>query len=145
MRVAATNKKALFDYEVLERFVAGIILTGGEIKAVRQGKVNLKGSFVHITQNTPYIINLHISPYQAGNQPGYEPTRKRKLLLKAKEISYLVGAGERAGHTLIPLEIYFKGNLAKVLIGLCKSRKKYDKRELLKKRSQLREIRKIIH
>jgi SsrA-binding protein len=136
----AKNKRATFDHEIIERYEAGIKLSGPEVKSIRNGRVNLKGSFVKIMNGTPFAYNIHISPYQSGNQPDYEPTDKRKLLLKKKEISYLVGAGEQAGHTILPLEIYTKKGLIKMKIGLCKSRKKYDKRELLKKRSQEKEM-----
>ncbi len=139
----ASNRRATFDYEVLETFEAGIILSGCEVKSARNGRVNLKGSFVHIWNNTPWIEHMHISPYQPKNQPGYDPARRRKLLLKAKEISYLIGAGERAGYTLMPLEIITRRGLIKVKIGLCKSRKKYDKRELLKARSIQKELRRF--
>lgn len=142
-KIIATNKRALFDYEVSETFDAGMVLSGVEVKSIRRGKINLKGSFVYIRNGTPWVTNLHISAYQPGNQPDYDPASPRKLLLKKKEIDYLIGSGERAGYTIIPLEVYTTHGLMKMKIGFCKSRKKYDKREVLKKRSQLREIRKF--
>lgn len=140
MKIFANNKRALFDYVVHETFEAGLALTGAEVKSIRLGRVNLKGSYVVVRSGTPWLTNCHISAYQAGNQPDYDPTHGRRLLLNRKEIDYLIGASERAGYTIIPLEIFAKGGLLKLKIGLCKSRKKFDKRELIKKRSQDREI-----
>lgn len=144
MKMIAKNNKAYFDYEIHETHETGIVLSGAEVKSIRLGRVNMKGSHVVIMDEAPYILNLHISAYQPGNQPDYDPTKRRKLLMKKKEISYLAGASEQAGLTLIPLQIIQKGGLIKMQIGLCRGRKKYDKRQVIKKRDQMREIRKNV-
>ena len=138
----AKNKRAYFDYDIQEKVEAGIELKGFEVKAVKSGRINLAGSYVLIRSGEAYLINTDIPPYQAKNTPeGYDPHRNRKLLLKASEIRYLLGKAQEIGLTLLPLRVYLKRNLIKLEIGLGRSRKAKDKRDLLKKRSDIREIR----
>lgn len=142
----AKNKRAFFDYEILERWEAGIILTGAEVKSVKAGQVNLKGSFVVLTEEQPFLINCHIAPYKQakGTQKDYLPTRTRKLLLNKKEIKSLIGKAAQKGLTLLPLSVYTKKGFVKVEIGLGRGKKKKDKRELLKKKAADREIRRAL-
>lgn len=144
-KLVAKNKKAYFDYEILETCEAGIILSGAEVKSIKRGSADMKGSFIFIQNQRPLIENLHISPYQPGNQPNYDPKKTRGLLLKRREIDHLIGLSHRTGCTLIPLQILLKNNLIKILIGVCRGRKKYDKRELIKRRDEKRRIRKFIN
>mgnify|MGYP001588359971 CR=1 FL=1 len=134
------NKKAFFDYEIVEQFEAGIALSGGEVKSIKNSRVDFKGSYVAIKGGQPILQSLHVSPYQLANQPDYDPIRDRKLLLKKSEIEHLEAKSTQEGLTIIPLEIVLKSGLVKVKVGLGKGRKKYDKREVLKKRSMQREI-----
>jgi len=141
MPILATNKKANFDYEILEKQEAGIELKGHEVKSVKQGSINLKGAFVSFYQNQAWLNNAHISKYkQAGNLKDYDPTRRRKLLLHRKQIKYLLGKSQEKGLTIIPLSVYTKDRLIKLEIGIGKGKKKYDKRETIKKRDIEREI-----
>ena len=142
-KLLAKNKKAYFDYDILEKFEAGIILTGAEVKALRGGKVNLKGSFAS-AGNDVYAEKIHIGAYQPKNQSDYDPVHNRKLLLKKKEIDYLREKQNEGGVALVPLELYLKNGFVKVLLGVCRGRKSYDKRDVLKKRIQQREIDKAI-
>lgn len=138
MKIVVQNKKAFAEYDILEKYEAGIVLTGAEIKAIRAGKVNLKGSFARIfggkKQLEIYAVNLHI-----GITEG-DPTRSRKLLLHRKEINRLIGKIEQKGLTLLPLRLYFKKNLAKLELGLGRGLKLHSKKEKLKKRDIEREI-----
>lgn len=140
----AKNKKAYFDLEILDTFDTGIVLQGCEVKAIRQNKINLKGSFISTDGKDIFVENIHISPYQAKNQPDYKPKRKRKLLLNRKEIDKLISTLNEKGVTIVPLEVYFKRNLIKIKIGVGRGRKKYDKRALLKKKAQDLEVRKAL-
>jgi len=136
------NKKAYFNYDILEKYEAGIELFGFEVKSIKGGHGSLEGTRVIIRDNEAYLIGVNIPPYQTGNTPaGYDPTRTRKLLLTKKEIKELIGKGEQAGLTIVPLALYNKGGRVKVSIAVAKGRKKYDKREVLKKRDVDREIR----
>lgn len=139
-KLIAQNKKANHDYFIEETFEAGIVLQGTEIKSIRAGKVNLRDSFATIKQGEVYINNMHISPYEQGNRYNHEPTRARKLLLHRKEIDRLIGETQRAGYTLVPIKLYIKNGFAKVLIGLGKGKKKYDKREDLKQKQAKRDM-----
>ncbi|MEK7528889.1 MAG: SsrA-binding protein SmpB [Patescibacteria group bacterium] len=144
-KLIVKNKKASFDFEIRDTYEAGVILTGAEIKSVRSGKVQLRGSFVAITPGGRAVAeNIHIGAYQPANQPDYNPTRRRTLLLHKKEIDQLSAAQNERGIAVIPMEIYLKKGLAKIRIGIGVGRKKYDKREVLKKRSQEKEIRKAL-
>jgi len=147
MPVIALNKRAEFDYEIQEKYEAGIVLYGYEVKAVKTGHISLKGSFVTFKKTKArmpeaYLTNAHIPLYKhAGDVFGYDPTRPRKLLLKKKEIKYLLGKRQEQGLTLVPVKIYTKRSLLKLEFGIGKGKKKYDKRELIKKRETERKIR----
>jgi len=142
MPTLATNKKALFDYTVLETYEAGIVLSGQEVKSVRKGHMSLKGSFALFKDTQLYLVNAHISAYpQAGKIPAYDPERSRKLLLKKKELNKLIGLLKQKGLTLVPLSVYTKANRIKVELGLCRGKQQYEKRETIKKRVTEREIR----
>ena len=152
MKIFCRNKKAYFDYQILEEFEAGMVLKGNEVKSIRLGKISLKGSYVvlkGINQGKlpePYLIGTYISPYQPKNTPNnYNPERSIKLLLKKSEIKYLIGKTKEKGLTLIPLKIYIKNVKIKIKIGLVKGKKKRDKREAIKKRDAEREIRRNLN
>ncbi|MEW6171400.1 MAG: SsrA-binding protein SmpB [Candidatus Omnitrophota bacterium] len=141
----AFNRRAYFDYEILEKFEAGIMLLGFEVKAVKSGRINLLGSYVVFKNCEPYLLNADISPYQPLNTPkDYDSKRSRKLLLKKSEIKYLFGKKESAGLTLIPLRIYNKRNKIKVEIALARGKKQYEKREKIIKRETKRKIERAI-
>lgn len=135
------NRKARYDYFIEDEYEAGIVLTGTEIKSIREGKVNIKDSYAIIKNNELYLLNTHISSYDKGNIFNHEEDRTRKLLMHKKEILKLNNKVTLEGYTLIPLKIYFNKGRAKVLIGLCKGKKSYDKRETIKKRDTEREMR----
>ncbi len=135
------NKKAYFDYTILENLEAGISLTGTEIKSIRKGSVDLKDTFVTIKNNEAYIINMYIAKYEQGNIFNHEERRTRKLLLHKKEILKLKEKIKTEGLTLIPLKLYFKKNKVKILVGTCKGKKLYDKRAALKEKDLKREVR----
>jgi SsrA-binding protein len=134
VQMEVKNKKAYFDYFIIKEYEAGIVLTGTEIKSVREGKVQLKDSFVRIKNDEAFILNMYIAKYFEGNQFNHEETRTRKLLLHKKEIRHLKQEVEASGLSIVPLKLYFKGSNAKLLIGLVKGKKLYDKRESIKKR-----------
>lgn len=136
------NKKARFDYEILENYEAGIVLTGTEIKSIRAGKANLKDSYAIVRDGEVYLLNMHISSYEYGNIFNHNETRSRKLLLHKKEILKIRDKVSLNGYTIVPIKVYFKGSNAKVLIGIAKGKKNYDKREDIKKRDIEREIKK---
>ena len=140
--IEINNRKAKYDYQIFERYEAGIVLTGTEIKSIRKGNCNLKDSYVVIRQNEAYVINMHISHYEEGNIFNHEETRTRKLLLHKKEILKLNDKIRIEGYTLVPLKLYFVKNKAKILLGLCKGKKNFDKRETIKERDLQRESRK---
>jgi SsrA-binding protein len=135
------NRKARYDYEIEEEYEAGIVLTGTEIKSIRAGKANIKDSYAIIKNEEIYLLNTHISSYEKGNIFNHEEDRTRKLLMHKQEIKKLNNKIILDGYTLIPLKIYFVKGKAKVLIGLCKGKKNYDKRETIKKRDTEREMR----
>ena len=134
------NRKVNFDYEIIDTFEAGIVLTGTEIKSIRLGKCNLKDSYAIIKNNEIFILNMHISQYEQGNRFNHEETRTRKLLMHKKEILKLRDKIEIDGFTLVPIKLYFKGSKAKLLIGLAKGKKNYDKRESIKKKDIERQL-----
>lgn len=136
----AQNKKARHDFHIEETYEAGIVLTGTEIKSVRNRKVNLKDSFARVTGGEIWLSNMHISPYEQGNRYNHDPVRARKLLMHRKEIDKLVGITKEKGYTLVPLKVYIKNGVAKVLLGLGRGKKKYDKREDLKRKDAKREV-----
>lgn len=137
-----SNKKAYFDYEILDTYETGIVLTGTEIKSIREGNVNLKDSYGVIRNNEIYLLNMHISEYKEGNIFNHEEKRTRKLLLHKKEILKIKDKVALEGITLVPLKLYFNKNKVKILLGIAKGKKVYDKRESIKKRDTEREIRK---
>lgn len=139
-RVLAQNRRARHDYFIEQTVEAGIVLMGTEIKSIRRGKANIQDAFARIEGGEAYLYNMHISPYEQGNRYNHDPLRTRKLLMHRKEISKLAGAADQAGYALVPLKIYIKNGYAKVLIGLGRGKKNYDKRETMKKRSAEREI-----
>ena len=135
----ANNPKAGFDYEILETLEAGIVLKGYEVKSVKTGKVSIKGSYVKILNGEPFLIGATISPYQVANiTDDYDPQSSRKLLLSKKQISVLVGTSQTHGLTLVPLKLYEKKGRVKLLIGIARGKKKYDKRETIKKKDVAR-------
>jgi len=135
MKVYSENKKALFDYEVLERFEAGIVLFGQEVKSIKTGHINLAGSYVTLTSGEPFLVGVKVPPYQPNNAGAdYNEERQRKLLLNKKEIDYLIGKTKTKGFSLIPLKIYEKNGRIKLEFGLAKGKKKYNKKEKIKKR-----------
>ena len=136
----ARNKRARFDYEILETWEAGIVLTGTEVKSLREGKANIGDAYGVVRDGEIYLINMHVSPYERGGYANHEPDRTRKLLLHRKEIRRLIGAVERQGLTLIPLELYFKNGVAKVTIALGKGKKLHDKRDTERRRDAEREM-----
>lgn len=137
----ATNKRAYFDYEIIETYEAGVELKGFEVKAIKSGRINLAGSYAIVRGGELWLLNADIPPYQPLNTPDdYDQKRSRRLLLRKFEIGNLIGRVQEKGLTLLPLKVYTKNRRIKILIGLGKSRKKADKRELLKKREAEREI-----
>lgn len=141
-KLIANNKKARFDYFIEETYEAGISLVGTEVKSLRMGKCSIKESFVRIEKGEVVIYNMHISPYEKGNIFNKDPLRVRKLLLHRHEINKLVGQMQQKGYTIVPLEVYLKGSLVKVQIGLAKGKKIYDKRQDIAKKDQRREAEK---
>jgi len=139
-KVIAQNRKANHDYFIEETYEAGIVLQGTEIKSIRAGRVNLKDSFARIEKGEVFLYNMHISPYEQGNRYNHDPLRTRKLLLQRKQINKLIGETKEQGYSLVPLKMYIKNGYAKVLIGLARGKKNYDKREDLKKKEAKREI-----
>ncbi|MFH0712429.1 MAG: SsrA-binding protein SmpB [Candidatus Jorgensenbacteria bacterium] len=141
MKVLALNKRAGFDYEILEKFKAGIELTGHEAKSIKMGRINIAGSHAIIRGGELYVLGMEVPSFQPGNAPtDYDPKRTKKLLMNREEINYLIGKLE-ANLTLVPLRVYTDRGLVKVELGLGRGRKKKDKRELIKKRETEREIR----
>lgn len=140
--IEINNRKAKFDYEIIETYESGIVLTGTEIKSIRQGSANLKDSYAIIRKNEVYLLNMHISKYKEGNLFNHEETRTRKLLLHKEEIKKLVSKIEKEGFTLVPLKLYFNKNKVKILLGVGKGKKNYDKRETIKKRDMENQVKK---
>ncbi len=151
MEIYSENKKAGYDYEILEKFEAGLVLTGQEVKSIKTGHISLTGAYVviranpstslRISTNEPWLIGAKIPPYQPKNAPAdYNPERSRKILLNKKEINYLTGKVNERGFSLIPLKIYNKNGRVKIEFGLAKGKKKFNKKESIKKREVEREI-----
>lgn len=144
-KVVATNRKAFHDYFIEERYEAGILLQGTEVKSLREGRVNLQDSYASVRGSEMFLHQCHISPYSHGNIMNHDPTRVRKLLLHRAEIHKLLGKTQQKGLTLIPLRIYFsKRGYAKVELGLAKGKKLYDRRETIKTREAGREVQRAI-
>ncbi|ACC98079.1 SsrA-binding protein [Elusimicrobium minutum Pei191] len=140
--VAATNRKAYHNYHILDTYEAGIELLGSEVKSIRKKEVSLDGAFVRIEGMQAYVFNMHINPYKYNTVTEVEPLRQRRLLLNKKEINKLKGHAEIKGHTIIPLEVYFKNGWAKIKVGLGKGKQLFDKRDAIKKRDLSREMEK---
>ena len=136
----AKNPNAKHNYTIEDTIEAGIVLTGTEIKSIRNGKVNLKDSYAHINHNEIYIYNLHISPYEHGNIFNKDPLRPRKLLLNKREIYKIIGLIKQKSYTLVPISLYYKNNFVKVELGIAKGKKIYDKRQDLAKKDAQRYI-----
>lgn len=134
------NRKARYEYFIEESYEAGLVLSGSEVKSLRDGKANLKDSYARILKGEAFLLNAHISPYPAANQFNHEPDRTRKLLLHKKEIRRLTGKVKERGLTLIPLRLYFRDGKAKVELGLARGKKLYDKREVLRRKVAQREV-----
>lgn len=140
MKIYSENKKAHFDYEVLEKFEAGVVLFGQEVKSIRTGHVNLSGTYVTFFKSEPFLVGAKIPPYQPNNMGSdYNEDRQRKILLNKKEIDYLMGKTKTKGFSLIPLKVYDKNGRIKLEFGLAKGKKKYDKKEKIKNRDVDRE------
>ncbi|WP_071460725.1 SsrA-binding protein SmpB [Bacillus massilinigeriensis] len=139
-KTIAQNKKAYHDYFIEDTYESGIVLQGTEIKAIRAGRVNLKDSYARIQNGEVWLYSMHISPYEQGNRYNHDPLRTRKLLLHNREISKLIGETKETGYALVPLKLYLKNGFAKILLGLAKGKKNYDKREDLKKKEAKRDI-----
>lgn len=144
IKLIANNKKAYFDYFILEKYEAGIELFGTEVKSIRQGNCSIKESFVRIDKSEVFIYGMHINPYEKGNIFNKDPLRVRKLLMHKLEIIRLGAKLKEKGLTLIPLRVYFKSSLVKVELGLARGKKNYDKRESLAKKDQQKEIKRIV-
>ena len=141
-RLVANNKKAYYDYFIDEKYEAGIVLHGTEVKSLRQGKCSIKESYIQIQNNEIYAINMNITPYEKGNIFNKDPLRPKKLLLHRSEINKLAGKLATKGYTLVPLQVYFKQGKVKIEIGLARGKKNYDKRESIAKRDQERQAQK---
>ncbi|MDN6161374.1 MAG: SsrA-binding protein SmpB [Atopostipes sp.] len=136
----ARNRKARYNYHILETVEAGVVLKGTEIKSIRDGKISLQDGFAGFLGDELYLYNVHIAPFTEGNQFNHDPLRRRKLLLKRQQLDRLIGLTQQKGHSLVPLKVYLKNGVAKVLLGLGKGKKKHDKRESIKRKDQKREI-----
>ena len=139
-KVIAMNKRARFDYHIIEVFEAGVVLTGAEIKSIRAGGISINEAYVHPTRNEVFIIGAHIAPYSHSGAKEYEPTKKRKLLLHAEEIGKLRSRVEEAGFTIVPLRVYLKNGRAKIEIALAKGKDAPDKRKSIKDKEGKREV-----
>src|SRR5574344_359311 len=139
-KVISSNRKAFHDFTIFDKYIAGIVLMGTEIKSIRKGGVNLKDSFAKVENGEMFLYNCHISPYEQGNRYNHEPERVRKLLLNKKEIEKILGKVNKEKYTIVPLEMFLVNGYAKLEIGLAKGKKLHDKREDLAKKDQKRAI-----
>ncbi|OGH85960.1 MAG: SsrA-binding protein [Candidatus Magasanikbacteria bacterium RIFOXYC12_FULL_33_11] len=144
MATYAVNKKAKFDYEILETMEAGLVLTGPEVKSVRAKQLKLLGSFVTFHNDEAYLLNTHISKYKYASLKDYEPERSRKILLNRKQIAYLTGKLQEKGLTIVPLAVYTKGRKIKVEIGIGRGKKQFDKKRVLKEREEKRDMKRAL-
>ncbi len=143
-KVVSTNRKAFHDFLIFDKFVAGIVLTGNEIKSIRKGTVNLKDSFAKIEDGEVFLYGMHISPYEQGNRFNHKPDRVRKLLLQKREILKMLDKVKKDGVTIIPLELFLSHGFAKIELGLAKGKKIYDKREAITKKTQERDMARLM-
>ena len=141
-KLIANNKKAYFDYFIEDTWEAGIALHGTEVKSVRMGKCSIKEAFIRVEDGEVYVYNMHISPYEKGNIFNKDPLRVKKLLLHRHEVNKILGGVSQKGYTLVPLQVYLKGSLVKVQVGLGRGKKLYDKRDTIAKKDQRREAEK---
>jgi len=144
VKIVASNPKAFHDYFIEDRYEAGIVLTGSEIKSVREGRVNLRDSFVLIKDGEAWLMNAHIAPYKQAGRENHDPRRPRKLLLHRYQINRLMGRVQEKGYTIVPLQMYIKGRWAKVEIALARGKKLYDKRRAIAEREAERRIRRAL-
>ena len=142
MKLVANNKKAYHDYFIEEKYEAGLVLQGTEVKSLRMGKCSIKEAFIRIEKEEVYIYGMHISPYEKGNIFNKDPLRVKKLLLHKQQIRKLIGNSAEKGYTIVPLQVYFRDGRAKIEIGLAKGKKLYDKRQDIAKKDQKREAEK---
>jgi len=143
-KTIARNRRARFDYHILETWEAGLVLTGTEVKALRAGKANISDAYAVVNGGEVFLLNLNIPPYEQGNRYNHEPTRTRKLLLHRREIRRMIGAVERQGLTLVALELYFKKGVAKVALALGKGKQLHDKRATERERDDAREMARVV-
>lgn len=143
-RLVSANRKAYYDYEVLDSLEVGIVLTGTEIKSIREGRVNLQDSYARIDKGEVWLSHVHISPYAQGNRNNHEPMRQRKLLLHHGQIMDLLARTKEKGFSLVPLRLYLKQGRAKLQLGLVRGKKQYDKRETLRQREDDREMERAV-
>lgn len=139
-KIISTNRKAYHEYTIFEKYIAGIVLTGTEIKSIRKGAVNLKDGFAKIEEGEVFLYSVNISPYEQGNRYNHEPERVRKLLLNRREILKMLGKIKKENFTIVPLELFLTNGYAKLEIGLAKGKKLHDKREDMAKKSQQRDM-----
>ena len=144
IKIVCKNRKARFNFHVEDTYEAGIVLVGSEVKSLRAGRANLSDSYAKFKKGEAFLVEAHISPYDQSNRMNHEPLRERKLLLNKREIKKLVGKITERGYSLIPLKLYFKNGKAKVLLGLGKGKKAYDKRDSIKKKDQRRELERLV-
>jgi SsrA-binding protein len=142
--LVARNRKAFHDYEILEKFEAGLVLLGPEVKSVREGRVNLKDGYASLEGGELFLRNVHISPYESANRYNADPTRPRKVLVHRAELRRLVGKAAEKGLTIVPLDVHFTRGFAKVTLGLARGKKRHDKREALRRREQEREMERAV-
>ena len=143
-RTIATNRRATFDYEILETYEAGLVLWGTEIKSIRTGQIDLRGSYAHALNGELWLHGLHISPYAQGNVHNHEPLRPRKILLHRREMDTLMGRVAQRGLTLVPLRLYIKGRVAKIALGLARGKRRYQKKQALIDRAVERDIQRAL-
>jgi SsrA-binding protein len=139
-RLIVSNRKARYEYHVLDTWETGIVLQGTEVKALREGKANLQDAFARVDNGEVWLFNVHISPYEQGNRFNHDPLRPRKLLLHRNEIRRMIGSVQEKGLTLVPLDLHFSGGRAKVNLALVRGKQLHDKREAIKERDQKREV-----
>ncbi|MBT9140827.1 MAG: SsrA-binding protein [Dehalococcoidia bacterium] len=142
-KVFAKNRKAFHDYHIDEKYEAGMVLTGTEVKSIRSGKANLKDSYARVENSEVFILNMHVSPYEQGNRFNHDPLRKRKILMNRREINRLIGLTREKGCTLIPLKLYAKKGFIKVEIALARGKKEYDKRDAIAAKEAKREVERV--
>ena len=143
-RTIATNRRATFDYEILETYEAGLALLGTEIKSIRSGQVDLRGAYAHPQEHELWLHGMHVSPYAQGNVHNHDPLRPRKLLLHRKELDTLMGRAAQRGLTIVPLRLYIKGRVAKVALGLARGKRRYQKKQALIDRAVERDIQRAL-